>query len=646
MRFHHLGEDSHGVHNRHFIASAGLLLAVLVGMASPALAVDPWVDTGFTETTSRPDPDLVIVREAFYGEEGVDLSAFGIPDGPHTFVQSIYFRLFVDNDAETVDSFTGLVILPPELVILGFVVDETLLGGADDDGLWTASDLTFGIGGDPDRYSEFARGFEIGGGVSSSEFIGSIDHHTFVFGLNVTDGVDDFRVIVDYGDAFTEGLAFDLLAYDIGVLGGAIPTDGIRVGDDADPVVFGSGDYGETPSLLDIPLTSTTPPVPADALSYDPLAAVFILRDTSGSTWVDGYDTVYDVPLPNLVEIATNLDNPVGISDGEDGFLYAVGLGGGFATINPANRSVVTQSLGDLAGSNVDVTNLAGTDSLFVIRDTSGDSEIDVIDPAIPDFVDAFPIVGPTNPVGITDGFDSRLYVLGAGGTLAWIYADGSGGDAIILSPPAGTYVDLTSLDESTLLYLLRDTSGDSEVDVYDTVSQSISYGFSTFYPPGTPIGITDGPSGDLHVIGVGGVDPAHYVMIDALNGDVLVSHNIMDFPGSNIRITNLDVLTTVDVADHEPAAASLRHCAVPNPSHGGVSIRFELPVPLSVTVTIFDVQGRRIRQLRMGTRGPGWQSSFWDGRDQSGRPQPSGTYFYRVQAAQRLASGKLQLLR
>jgi hypothetical protein len=618
-------------------------VVALLLFAATAGATDPYVDTAFTPTTPRPDPDLVIVRELFYGAAGVDLSSYGL-GGPHTYVQSLYFRLFADNDVPSIDSFTGLVLFPPEITILGFITEETPLGGSNDDGQWTQSDLLFGIGGDPDRYSEEARGFETGGGISHSEFIGLTGPQSFVFGLNITSGVDDFRVIIDYGDAFGEELSFDILAYDIGVLGGAVPTVGIRVGDDLAPTVFGSGDYGETASLLDVPLTSTSPAVPADALPFDPLANLYLFRDGGSYSVVDGYETTWDMPLPDLFVFEQDLASPVGITDGNGGLIYGIGAGGGFAVINPVMRTQANYLLADLSGANVAVTNLPGHDELFLARDTSGSSFVDVLDVATHTILANLVVTAVTNPVDIADGPDVVLYVLDGGGMLGWLDAAGGNTGSFVLAPPGGSYAGLTGLAGSRLLFLVRDTGGDTAIDTYDVDTQQVVYGHATFPIPGTPIGITDGPDGHLYVLGAGG-GPAGFTEIDPASGTVILSHSILDFEGFNVALTNLEVLTVVAVEEGPGLPpATFAHLAVPNPFNARVEIRFELAEPTATQVSLYDLRGRLVRSWRDASAQAGWRLVSWDGRDEAGQSAPSGTYLYRVQAGERQAVGKVEL--
>jgi hypothetical protein len=225
-----------------------LLGAVLLLTASPVRAVDPWVDTGFDQITSPPDADLVVVRERAF--ESLDLSSLDL--GVQDYVQSIYFRLYTGR--RSVASFTGFVTFPEGVEILAFVTKGNALGGSEDDDIMTGTDAIFGIDVDPEDYSAGSRGFEYLK-PSRSEFILADTERSFAFALNVTGGTDDFRVIIDYGDSFPTDLSFDIWAYDLGELGGAVSSPGIRVGRTDDSVV-GNGDFGEVQALSGIPLTS------------------------------------------------------------------------------------------------------------------------------------------------------------------------------------------------------------------------------------------------------------------------------------------------------------------------------------------------------------------------------------------------------
>jgi len=613
----------------------------------------PLSDTGFTPATPRPDPDLIIVREESYDDEGVDLTPYGIGTGPVDFVQSIYFRFFVDNTSESVDSFTGMVMFSPDIEILGIITDGDALGGSQNDGIATETDAIFGIGSDPDAYSEFFRGFESGGGIGTSEFVSITSPSTLVFGLNIEEGVDDFRVIIDYGDAFVADVAFEVWAYDVGNLGGGDFTTGFRVGDDQDMSVFGSGDYGEVGSVIDLPLTSSTEPTTNDFISYAPLSNLFILRDATLEYYVDGYDAILSLPAPDLFTLSPeSFGPPTGISDGTDGKLYAVSENFRLGVIIPNNGHVTQHSLAAPDGDCVDVTNLAGDPNLYLLRDTAGGNtfvnrlslqnyeftgEILISQAWIPE------------PVGITDGADGQLYALGRGGGFSTIDPITQLVDSDNLNPPAGSYVDLTGLDSADALYLLRKTSsGVHEVDYYDIATGDTTFGFTLFDDPVNPMGITDGPSGLIYVVGKGIGQPATIITIDPSDGTILDRQSFMDFAGDNISVTNATQATTPvepDPDDSTPhVAAALRHWAAPNPFNPRVEISYSVPQNAQVRVSVYNLAGQLVRELWNGRRAVGQHSDSWDGRDANGRMVPSGTYLYRVIVGEKVGSGKLIL--
>ena len=502
-------------------------------------AQTPLEDIGFSPATPLPDPDMVIVREKAYGAGGIDLTQYGIGTGPVDHVQSIYFRFFVDNNASQHKSALGRVLFPPEITILGVITDGQDLGGASDDGLWTGTDLVFGIGADPDAYSEEERGFESGG--NNDEFVCIPSPQSLVFGLHVSNGVDDFRVIIDYGDSFPDGLTFDVGAYDLPVFGGVVPNLGFLVGDDANPSVPGSGNFGEAGSLLGIPLTTVTSPLIGCDFPLSPENSVYVLRDTSTTTWIDGFDAHLRIPGPGLFSLSSGiLGDPDALTSGPDGRLYAIGAGNGYGVIDVHNGVVNEALISDLGGSNVDLTGLPGSRDLYFVRDTTGDTMVDRFDVDMLTFLQSFPVPAAQvgTPVGITDGADGLLYVVGS--TTGFVSVDPVTGAVsnIGLSPPSGSNVDITGRAGASMLYVLRDTSGDSKIDAYDFVSGVTTYDFAATSAIGAPAGLTNGPDDRLYMIGKGeGSSPAGLAIFDADTGLELESNICMDLLGSNADI-------------------------------------------------------------------------------------------------------------
>lgn len=68
-----------------------------------------------------------------------------------------------------------------------------------------------------------------------------------------------------------------------------------------------------------------------------------------------------------------------------------------------------------------------------------------------------------------------------------------------------------------------------------------------------------------------------------------------------------------------------------PNPFHGTTTIAFSVAQHAPVTLTIYDVSGRRVRSLLQDARPAGPHQLQWDGRDDRGSAVASGVYFARL---------------
>ena len=57
----------------------------------------------------------------------------------------------------------------------------------------------------------------------------------------------------------------------------------------------------------------------------------------------------------------------------------------------------------------------------------------------------------------------------------------------------------------------------------------------------------------------------------------------------------------------------------------------FRLPRASDVEIAVYDLAGRRVRELRDGAAAAGESRVVWDGRGASGRPVPAGVYWVRL---------------
>ena len=83
-----------------------------------------------------------------------------------------------------------------------------------------------------------------------------------------------------------------------------------------------------------------------------------------------------------------------------------------------------------------------------------------------------------------------------------------------------------------------------------------------------------------------------------------------------------------------------------PNPFNPTTTISFVSPSKLHTRLTIYDVQGRRVRALLDEETEPGLNKVDWDGRNDYGAPVASGVYFYQLRAGKNTLTNKMVLLK
>ena len=83
-----------------------------------------------------------------------------------------------------------------------------------------------------------------------------------------------------------------------------------------------------------------------------------------------------------------------------------------------------------------------------------------------------------------------------------------------------------------------------------------------------------------------------------------------------------------------------------PNPFNPAVVIPLDLETDAAgVSLTVYDVLGRRVRQVWQGSLPVGTHRFTWDGRDEAGKNVAAGAYFYRVEIDGRVETKKMMKL-
>jgi hypothetical protein len=96
---------------------------------------------------------------------------------------------------------------------------------------------------------------------------------------------------------------------------------------------------------------------------------------------------------------------------------------------------------------------------------------------------------------------------------------------------------------------------------------------------------------------------------------------------------------TTAGITLSPVAPPQLDVTAYPNPFQSELILEIATPNRTPAEWAVYDVTGHKIWS---GVTPAGAGLHRWDGRDRSGRPVPSGTYFYKVAAGEHELTGRI----
>ncbi len=83
-----------------------------------------------------------------------------------------------------------------------------------------------------------------------------------------------------------------------------------------------------------------------------------------------------------------------------------------------------------------------------------------------------------------------------------------------------------------------------------------------------------------------------------------------------------------------------------PNPFNPSTEILVELEKSAETSLEVYNLQGELVRTLVKGRRDAGLNRVVWDGKNNRGRDMPSGTYFTRINVADRDETRKMILVK
>ena len=87
-----------------------------------------------------------------------------------------------------------------------------------------------------------------------------------------------------------------------------------------------------------------------------------------------------------------------------------------------------------------------------------------------------------------------------------------------------------------------------------------------------------------------------------------------------------------------------------PNPFNPATNINYQIPDiasgQVNVSLIVYNLLGNKVRTIVSEKQSPGFYKKNWDGRDDNGMKQPSGTYIYRLHVNEYIATKRMVLLK
>ncbi len=284
----------------------------------------------------------------------------------------------------------------------------------------------------------------------------------------------------------------------------------------------------------------------------------------------------------------------------------------------------------DLSDDDVETVSLPGTFGPFVFYDQSY-SQISVcgngfVAPGYETYTSwtnqELPYASAPPMLGIT--WDD-LYPPTGGGV--WVYHDTTGHRFVVEW-------------DSVAYYSPRDVFEKFQIVIYDTTMAAMDGNSEFVYQYLTANGFGSCTIGEQ--------DQTKTICIQALYNGSYHRGSSTIVPGRAIKFTSDEPIVGITEPDVGPSGIprALRLSVFPNPFRAASHLRWQLPVPGKVRLSVFDVTGRSVRTLVDAELVAGDYSTAWDGRDANGRLVANGTYLYKLETAAGVKTTKAVLLR
>jgi alpha-amylase len=196
-----------------------------------------------------------------------------------------------------------------------------------------------------------------------------------------------------------------------------------------------------------------------------------------------------------------------------------------------------------------------------------------------------------------------------------------------------GAYDPLASSEQAVMAFVRR-----HEQETVLTMVNTAPYALGSITLSGSAESLEPGEHTLVNLVAPGDtleitVTPAYEIAGLSLSGHEVAVYQFADSTGVG--------------PDGGPTGSSLQlEPGYPNPFTPSTTIRYSLPAPSHVRLSIYDVAGREVAVLQDGLKSEGPHEARWSGADRQGERAGAGTYFVRLDSGGETRTAKITLVR
>ncbi len=184
---------------------------------------------------------------------------------------------------------------------------------------------------------------------------------------------------------------------------------------------------------------------------------------------------------------------------------------------------------------------------------------------------------------------------------------------------------------------------------IFDSLTANVDGSLETVYKYGTPVSLAPGAVIPFDFVVDYDTTGNPWQLNDNIGNPRSLITNVVVFRGFNDKVLNTFSQVVPTPVGVPPAGEQLRMVLeqnTPNPFNPTTKIRYSLSHPTDVSLNVYNVSGRLVRNLVTGFQSANSYEVVWDGKDDRGRSAASGVYYYSLNADKKAETRKMILIR